>query len=86
MTIYATYGQAARALQELTENENQIWRDGATDWDLVNLIEAIDDKDDDVEEMSPGGYVIDDEGITIMMLDGYRGQRILWKSREDQDE
>lgn len=70
-----TYREAVEQLRELVGDEI-IFSDGASDWDLPNLLESLDDELDEVRE-----YVVDEEGITTRRADGTLDMnRALWRT------
>lgn len=71
---YKTYREAVEALKALVGDE-ALYSDGATDWKLGNLLNSIDD---DARELCPGGYFVEEGGITERTVHGgNRGRRIL---------
>ena len=61
-----TYRQAVIELQILVGN-GTLYSDGADNWTLDNLLDAIDDDLDREED-----YVVEYEGITKLDSNGYR--------------
>lgn len=69
-----TYREAVEQLRALV-GDDVIYSDGASDWELDNLLDSMDDE---LDEVRP--YVVDEDGITTLRADGTLGDRVLWRT------
>lgn len=69
-----TYREAVEQLRALV-GDDVIYSDGASDWELDNLLDSMDDE---LDEIRP--YVVGEDGITTRREDGMLGNRLLWRT------